>query len=324
MRDKVTFMAVTLILISTPTMADMVLTDDFNGGFDLGWTWDNGGGDALAVSSGNELRLYSPGGYYANSIGGYVAASYGLEVYVSARVNTTGAGTGNDQGLIARLQPGGAHEFYGLNYDPFLNKLQLIYNNGSSFTNLTGASLGQGSYGTLGQEVELRFQVLNFGDVVRLIGQAWDPTGTVLLGHVQEIIDGVTIHDGVVVPILGAGVSGVYAALNENEYIETGGLSPLDVRMDDFMATGDCSDGDANLDGIVDEADYAILVLNWGVGGTWAEGDFNFDGTVDDDDLTAIQENWGGSGDAPTSVPEPSTLCLLGIGAVALTRKRWQ
>jgi hypothetical protein len=320
MRDKLAYIAVALIFLSAPATASVVLTDDFNGDFVQTWAWDNGGGDAQAVIDGDELRLYSPYAYGSNSIGGYVAATYGLDAYVSARVNCSGAVTGNDQGLLARLQ--GGNEFYGLNYDPFLNKLQLIYNHGSSFTDLDGLTLSQGAHGTLGQEVELRLQIFTVGDVVRLVGQAWDPTGTALLGNVQSIVDGVTSYDDVIVPVLGAGVSGVYAALNANEYMETGGLSPLDARMDDFVASGDCSLGDANLDGIVDETDFNILVLNWGVGDSWAEADFNFDGTVDEADLASITENWGGSGPAPTGVPEPMTLSLLGAGAVALCRRR--
>jgi len=322
MRGKVTLMAVALMLVSAPTMADMVLTDDFDGGFDLGWVWTNGGGDARAAISGDELRLYSPGGYYDSFVGGFIPSTYSLEAYVTAKVNTGGMATGNDQGIVARLQPTGGNEFYGLNYDPFLSKLQLIYNNGAAFVNLAGQGIGSGGYGQIGQEVELRLQVINFGQVVRLVGQAWDPTGTILLANVQEIIDGTTEIGGVVVPVLGAGLSGVYAALNENEYIETGGLSPLNTSMDDFLAKGDCSDGDANLDGVVDELDYAILAANWGVGDSWAEGDFNFDGIVDDEDLEVISENWGGAGVAPTTIPEPTTLCLLGVGAVAAYFRR--
>jgi hypothetical protein len=312
-------MAVALMLVSTSTMADMVFTDDFNGGFDQSWNWVSDG-NAQAAISGDGLRLYSPGGYYANSIGGYVATTYGVDSYVSALVNAAGATTGNDQGILARLQ--GANQFYGLNYDPFLNKLQLVYSQGANFTNMAGVTMADGQHGTIGQAVELRLQVVNFGQMVRLIGQAWDPTGTVLLGHVQELINGVASFDGVVVPVLGAGVSGVYAALNANEYMETGGLSPLDARMDDFVATGDCSEGDANLDGVVNEADYGILVANWGAGDNWSEGDFNFDGTVDAADLVSITENWGGSGAAPTAVPEPATLSLLGMGAVAIYCRR--
>ena len=319
MRGHVTLVAVALMLVSTPTMAAMVFTDDFNGGFDQSWNWVTDG-DAQAVISGDGLRLYSPGGYYANSIGGYVATTYGVDSYVSALVNAAGAATGNDQGVLARLQ--GANQFYGLNYDPFLNKLQLVYSQGANFTNMAGVTLADGQHGAIGEAVQLRLQVVNFGQMVRLVGQAWDPTGTVLLGHVQELIDGVASHEGVVVPVLGAGVSGVYAALNVNEYMETGGLSPLDARMDDFAATGDCSEGDANLDGVVNEADYGILVANWGAGDNWSEGDFNFDGTVDAADLAAITENWGGSGAAPTGVPEPATLTLLGMGAVAIYSRR--
>jgi hypothetical protein len=264
--------------------------------------------------------LYSPGGYNDSCVGGYVAATYGLDGYVSALVNAGGATTGNDQGVMARLQ--GEKEFYGLNYDPFLNKIELIYNHGDAFTDMAGFELSAGTHGMEGQALQLRLQVMNYGDMVRLIGQAWDPTGTVMVGQVQQIIDGVTTIDGVVVPVLGAGVSGVYTALNLNEYKETGGLSPLDTMMDDFLARTDTLYGDANLDGVVDEADYDILAANWLTGDVWAEGDFTFDGTVDQADFAVLQENWGGEGDAPTSIPEPTTLALLGIGVVMQYSRR--
>ncbi|MBN1942922.1 MAG: PEP-CTERM sorting domain-containing protein [Phycisphaerae bacterium] len=310
---KAKFVLTAALLVSTaPTMASMTLTDDFNGGFDQSWGWVNGGGDGQAAIYADGLRLYSPGGYNDSCVGGYVAATYGLESFVSATVNANGAPTGNDQGVLARLQ--GANQFYGLNYDPFLNKIELIYNHGDSFTNLSGLELGGGS-GMSGQAVELRLQVMKQANLAVLIGQAWDPTGTILLGQVQQIVDGVTEFNGTVVPVLGAGVSGVYAALNLNEYMETGGLSPLDARMDDFLVRTDTLQGDANLDGIVNELDYDILAANWGVGDIWSEGDFTFDGTVDEADLAVIQENWGGSGSAPTGVPEPATLALLAMGA---------
>ncbi len=52
--------------------------------------------------------------------------------------------------------------------------------------------------------------------------------------------------------------------------------------------------GDANLDGIVDSADAAVLASNWQTqsGATWAEGDFNDDGRVNDIDATLLAGNW--------------------------------
>ena len=51
--------------------------------------------------------------------------------------------------------------------------------------------------------------------------------------------------------------------------------------------------GDANLDGMVNHIDAAIIAANWqstGVG--WTEGDFNNDGTVNDIDATIMASNW--------------------------------
>jgi hypothetical protein len=50
--------------------------------------------------------------------------------------------------------------------------------------------------------------------------------------------------------------------------------------------------GDANLDGIVDAADCAILRANFGKTGMWwMQGDFNHDGTVDATDLATLNAN---------------------------------
>ena len=47
------------------------------------------------------------------------------------------------------------------------------------------------------------------------------------------------------------------------------------------------ADGDANLDGVVDAADLAIVEANLGQPGCWCDGDFNGNGTVDSQDLEA-------------------------------------
>lgn len=56
--------------------------------------------------------------------------------------------------------------------------------------------------------------------------------------------------------------------------------------------------GDANLDGVVDFADFAIVSASFGVtldrsNNTWASGDFNCDGTVDFADFAALSANFG-------------------------------
>ena len=87
--------------------------------------------------------------------------------------------------------------------------------------------------------------------------------------------------------------------------------------------------GDTNLDRVVDAADYITLKTNLGLTGveaTWAKGNVTgavgVDGTVDWDDLQVLMANFGKTlGEAPAT-PEPATLGLLAIGALALLRRR--
>ncbi len=109
--------------------------------------------------------------------------------------------------------------------------------------------------------------------------------------------------------------------------------------------------GDTNLDGKVDGSDYSRVdaayigdqsYLNSNPGGTqmpatgWANGDFNYDGVVNGSDYTLIDNAFNSQGAqisaavatdvAPVSggsaVPEPTSLGLLGIGALALLGRR--
>ncbi len=84
--------------------------------------------------------------------------------------------------------------------------------------------------------------------------------------------------------------------------------------------------GDTNGDRVVDAADYIALKMNFGMGtgATVANGDFNDDGAVGWDDLQILMDVLSPSvSDAPASnTPEPATLGLLTIGALALIRRR--
>ena len=80
--------------------------------------------------------------------------------------------------------------------------------------------------------------------------------------------------------------------------------------------------GDADLDGKVDGSDLAIMATNWLGAGNWLLADFTGDTVINGSDLAIMATNWnfGVSGGSP--VPEPTTLILLGIGAVTLIRRR--
>ena len=96
--------------------------------------------------------------------------------------------------------------------------------------------------------------------------------------------------------------------------------------------------GDANLDGLVNAADFTILAANFNQPVTgWDLGDFNYDGLVNAADFTELAANFNqgvsgadiSAGDAaaldtfaaanslPTDVPEPAAL-----GLIALAQRR--
>ena len=87
--------------------------------------------------------------------------------------------------------------------------------------------------------------------------------------------------------------------------------------------------GDANLDGVVDTADFKILSANYESGTKWTQGDFNLDGTVDFADFQQLELNFGKvsvfplvsdtGASAPVfgSVPEPGMVGMLGLAIAA-------
>jgi hypothetical protein len=75
--------------------------------------------------------------------------------------------------------------------------------------------------------------------------------------------------------------------------------------------------GDANLDGLVDQVDYAIWDTNkFTFGTTWGTADFNGDGATDVSDFNLWNANRSSLQNA-MSVPEPAgfawLLCALGF-----------
>ena len=100
------------------------------------------------------------------------------------------------------------------------------------------------------------------------------------------------------------------------------GRSPLGCSVErhppDYHAL---APGDANMDGVVDEADAATLAGHWGQGGScWSDGDFNNDGTVNAADASILAANWGHQAEeaCSASVPEPLSGALLSAGVVVL------
>jgi hypothetical protein len=82
--------------------------------------------------------------------------------------------------------------------------------------------------------------------------------------------------------------------------------------------------GDVNLDGQVDGLDLTYVGAYWQVSGTdWITGDLNGDGETNGLDLNIVGENWQVGVPAPgETVPEPTTLALLALGATAMMLRR--
>jgi autotransporter-associated beta strand protein len=83
-------------------------------------------------------------------------------------------------------------------------------------------------------------------------------------------------------------------------------------------------EGDTNGDHVVDAADYIAVKQYLGLtgGASLAQGNVDGDDDVDWDDLQMVMTNFGsGSGTTPATTPEPATLGLLALGAMAILRR---
>ena len=158
--------------------------------------------------------------------------------------------------------------------------------------------------------------------------------GTAAIGHVEEPHANpvnVTNEDILFQNLLDGKtwVESAWSATQQLSFVNT-------VVGDPLMVLRELIPGDADKDGLVGEADLALLSANWATvgkpgGAMWGLGDFNCDGLVGSEDLAVLSSSWGATADwfgadddetaaarTGSSVPEPSTLLSLMIGLAGL------
>ncbi|GAG16912.1 unnamed protein product, partial [marine sediment metagenome] len=81
--------------------------------------------------------------------------------------------------------------------------------------------------------------------------------------------------------------------------------------------------GDADLSDYVDDDDLSLMLTNWNASTDYFNfGDFDSSGYIDDDDLSLILTNWNAGSAGSAATPEPATMSLLALGALAVLRRR--
>jgi uncharacterized protein YjbI with pentapeptide repeats len=172
-------------------------------------------------------------------------------------------------------------------------------------------------------------------------GYVWDTSELYATGAVTLYLPGDTNRDGAINSL---DIDAIYQNLTvaPSSYLGTwprslvAYSSQYDVNGDGVVSQDDVTYelnhyfhtnyGDANLDKATDFGDFQTLLNHWqasGPGVGWATADFNGDGVVDFLDFQILLNYWnpGGWNFAPSQTPEPASLSLILLGALALLRR---
>lgn len=355
MKTKITFLAVALMTASA--LASGGYTDNFDGSnpqqywtfiddgtgsegwgssaklWDSASGWDASFGGTCTVQDADSDYSNGPGmiaGLLSEYVGGTPPiapiAFTGGSVFISGVLNADEVGKTSEQALVGFVQElvGGGYEAYGMGYAPLTKdmpdpdpdreqQITLFAQSGEEYYKLASIPVTCANNPMdLAIECDFQIQVID-STHVSLVGVAYDVSG----GGRTQIGSLSAVAGNGDEPVILGGAVGFLGKVNDAE------PEALYASCDNFEAR-DVLLGDINLDGSVDPADYTIYADNYGTGSSWIEGDLNLDGSVDPADYTIYADEYGetASGSPVNPTPEPMTMSLLGVGALALIRRR--
>jgi hypothetical protein len=139
---------------------------------------------------------------------------------------------------------------------------------------------------------------------------------------------GVATHNGTEFEFTTAeGLVGTFYVGYRENLPGTGGASARPPTFDIAVLEPPVFSGDYNGDSVVDARDYLVWRNSLNMSGQDLAADGNGDGTVDEDDYLIWKDDFGTSYEneghlAAATVPEPSTIALVGIGLAGFLYKR--
>lgn len=201
--------------------------------------------------------------------------------------------------------------------------------------NQTGDSMDVFELGVpLTQDMDTTEQFVNFQQQINFDGQGKATSASVFFVNVYATpvgftpaagdVNGDGLMDAHDIMLVGQAKDMAYDARADID-----GDQDVDQADQDLLVFGpsylNTRPGDANLDGKVDLVDLNTIGANFGKYGGWQQGDFNGDFQIDllDHNLFGLYFGYDNSAaPAAPAVPEPASLSLLLVGAVALIRRR--
>jgi fibronectin-binding autotransporter adhesin len=287
---------------------------EFSGGFtDIESTLTNGATARVVVSGGGVLSFF---GNVIHAAGADIRTGTGSRTVFLRPV--TGSGTFSGAGLVQ----------FENTYTPGSSPGLVTFGGDVELTDL--AHLGIELAGTLrGSE----YDALDVAGSVDIQGRL---SLSILGGYVPAYGVGHRVIDA-------SSRSGIFDQITGIELSPTRFLAVTYNGSGDVFVTA-ALPGDANLDGAVNFDDLLSLAQNYNATShTWSQGDFGGNGAVEFNDLLILAQNYGSAllasgawamdeqthaslnvdwARARSLVPEPAMVGLLGLGSVALLRRR--